>query len=80
MMRDRRLFALRIGPEKNSCPEYSLKSRDQTAVLGTALLHSEDVQHFGGAPKGNRLFLLAHGKRSEEDRNKAVLSPMELRS
>lgn len=75
LMRNHRFLMLPVSAEKYCGAKYTLKGGNESPILRAALLHSEDVQHFGGAAKRNRLFLLAHGKRSEEDRNKAVLSP-----
>lgn len=75
MVCDCRLLALRIGAKKNGRPEDPLKSCDQSAVLGTALLHSKDIQHLSRTAKGNRLFLLPHSQCRQENGNQAVLTP-----
>src|SRR5260370_42665036 len=62
MVRDRRFLSLCVGAEENRGTEDSLERRDQAAVLRTALLHAEDVQHFGGAVECDGLLLLSHGE------------------
>ena len=74
-MSDRRLLALCVGSEENRRAEYPLKRGNQPPILGTALLHPENIQHFGRAAKGNGLFLLSHSKRRQENRNQAILAP-----
>ena len=66
---------LNIAPEKNCGPEDSLEGGDQTTVLGATLLHPERVEHLGAASEADRLALLPHGERCEEDRNQPVLPP-----
>jgi hypothetical protein len=70
-----RPLALGIGAKEDGRAEHSLKRCDQSAVLGTALLHSEDIEHFGCTAEGNGLFLLSHGKCRQENGNQAVLTP-----
>ena len=53
----------------------ALESADQPAVLGTALLHAESVQHFKGARKRNGSALLSDRQRGEEEGNQAILDP-----
>jgi hypothetical protein len=72
---DCRLLSLRIGPKENGCPKYSLEGGDQSAVLGTALLHSENIQHLRGTPKRDRLRLLSHGECRQENGNQSILAP-----
>jgi hypothetical protein len=52
-----------------------LERGDQAPVLRTTLLHAENVQHLGSAAERDGLFLLAHGERGEENRDKAILAP-----
>jgi hypothetical protein len=68
-------LALGVRAKEYRRAEYPLESRNQTAILGTALLHSKYVQHFVRAPEGDGLLLLAHGQCREEDGNQSVLSP-----
>ena len=55
--------------------KHSLERLDQTAVLRSALLHAERLQHFGTAVECNGLALLANGRRGEVKRHEAVPSP-----
>jgi hypothetical protein len=74
-MHDRRLIALGIGTEKNGGPEYPLERFYQPAILGAALLHSENVEHFCCAAKRNGLFLLPHGKCRKKNGHQPILPP-----
>jgi len=52
-----------------------LERCDQPAILGTSLLHSENIEHFCCAAEGNGLFLLSHGKRREKYGYQPILPP-----
>ena len=68
------LFQLNIRAEEYGGAEDPLESSDQPAVLGTALLHAECVQHFKGAGERDRAALLPDRQGGEENGNQAILS------
>ncbi|MGI9071276.1 MAG: hypothetical protein ACR2JB_08165 [Bryobacteraceae bacterium] len=74
-MRDHGSLSLRIRAEEYRGAKHALKSGNESPLLRTALLHPEDVEHFGSTAERDGLFLLSHREGSEEDRNQAVLSP-----
>jgi len=55
--------------------EDALKSADQPAILGTALLHAESSQHFKCAGKRDGSALLPDRQGREEKGNQAILAP-----
>ena len=69
------LFQLHIGAEENGGAEDALESADQPAVLGTALLHAESIQHFKCAGERDRSALLPDRQGGEEKGNQAILAP-----
>jgi hypothetical protein len=69
--------ALSVRTEENGRSEDPLKGTDQTAVVRSALLHSESAEHSGGTIEANPRRPLADRKRRDEDRHEAVLSPRE---
>jgi len=73
-MRHCRSLALRVSTKENRRAEYPLERCDQPAILGTALPHSENIQHFCCAAKRNGLFLLSHGKRREKNGHQPILT------
>src|SRR3954463_13720044 len=75
LMRDGRPCGLRIRPEEDRCTKAPLEGSDQPPILRSPLLHAKHIQHFCSATESNRLFLLPHGKRGEENGNQPILSP-----
>ena len=69
------LFPLGVRAEENRRTEDALKRPHEPAVLGSALLHSEGVQHLSSAAEGDPRTLLPDRERREKDRDEAVLSP-----
>src|SRR5580658_9337378 len=69
------LFQLHIRAEEDGGTEDALESADQPAVLGTALLHAESVQHFKGARECYGSALLSDRQGGEEDGDQAILAP-----
>jgi hypothetical protein len=72
---DRGLFQLHIGAEEDGGAEDALESADQPAVLGTALLHAESIQHFKCAGERDSSALLPDRQGSEEKGDQAILAP-----
>ena len=72
---DSGLFQLQIGAEEYGGAKDALESADQPAVLGTALLHAESVQHFKGARERYGSALLSYRQGGEEDGDQAILAP-----
>ena len=75
LVHNRRSLALRIGTEEDGRPEDALECAYQPAVLGTALLHPEGLQHIASTEKGNGPLLLPDCQRGQEDRYEPVLPP-----
>jgi hypothetical protein len=71
----RGLLQLHIGAEEDGGAEDALKSADQPAILGTALLHAESSQHFKCAGKRDGSALLPDRQGREEKGNQAILAP-----
>ncbi len=69
--------ALSVRPEEDRRAEDALERRDQSAILGTALLDTERIEHFGGAVKSDSRGLLSNRHCREKDRNEPILSPWE---
>ena len=74
-MHNRGPFPLHIGAEEDRCSEDALERGDQSAVLCSALLHSEGVKHLRRASELNRLALLTDCQRGQEERNEPILTP-----
>ena len=68
---------LSVRAEENCRAEDALKVSDQAPVLGTALLDTECVQHFGGAVERDPSRLLPNCHCGQKDRNQSILSPGE---
>ena len=66
---------LRVGTEENRSSKDPLKGTDQTPVLGSALLHSEGVEHCGGTVERYPWRPLTDRKCREEDRHEPILTP-----
>jgi hypothetical protein len=66
---------LSVRAEKNRRAENALERSDQPPVLGTALLDTEGIEHFGGAAERDPRGLLPNCHRSQKDRNQPILSP-----
>src|ERR1035438_8386037 len=69
---DSGLFQLHIGTEEDGGAEDALESADQPAVLGTALLHAESIQHFKCAGERDSSALLPDRQGGEEKWNQAI--------
>jgi hypothetical protein len=69
------VFPMGVRAEENRRAEDALKGTHEPALLRSALLHREGVQHFRGAAEGDSRALLPDRERREKDRDKAVLSP-----
>src|SRR5215472_12306517 len=52
-----------VSSEEDGSSEDALEGAHQPAILGSALLHAEGVQHFGGAAKGDPARLLVNCSR-----------------
>lgn len=61
--------------EKDGGTKDPLERLNQAAILRSASLHAERVQHLGPAFEGDGLALLANGQSGEVKRNEAVLPP-----
>src|ERR1035438_5415288 len=74
-----RLVAVHFWPveKKAALTTFStaLESADQPAVLGTALLHAESIQHFKCAGERDSSALLPDRQGGEEKGNQAILAP-----
>ena len=70
-----RKLTLHVGTEEDGGAEDALECGDQPAVLGTALLHAEGVQHFEGARERDSSALLPDRQGGEEKGNQAILAP-----
>jgi hypothetical protein len=70
-----RPLALSVCLEEDGRPEDRLERFDQSLVLGSPLLHAEDVEHLSGACEGDRVALLADSQSGEKDRDEPMLSP-----
>jgi hypothetical protein len=68
---------LSVRAEEDRGAEDALERRDQSAVLGTALLYAKRVKHFGGAVERYPGGLLSNSHRCQEDRDQPILSPRE---
>ena len=69
------VFPLGVRAEENRRTEDALKGTHEPAVLRSALLHPEGVQHFSRAAKPNHATLLPNSERRQKDGNQPVLTP-----
>src|SRR4051795_9820605 len=74
---DRRHGPGRVRSKEDRCAEDPLESRNETAVLRSALLHSERVEHLGGVRKVDASGTLASGQSREKEGDQPILSPRE---
>ena len=63
----------RIRAEEDRRAEDPLKRGNQPAILLSAGVHAEALQHLGRGSESDRLALLLDGQGGQEDRNEAVL-------
>ncbi len=68
---------LSVRSEEDRRAEDALERSDQSPVLGTALLDTECIEHFGGAVESDPRGLLSNCHRRQKDRNQPILSPRE---
>src|SRR4051812_34484040 len=74
-MDDGGTLPLGVCSEENSRAEDPLKGRDQTAILRTALLHTEGIQHLRSTVESDWGRLLSNGEGREKNRYQPVLAP-----
>ena len=66
---------MRSRSEENGGAEDALEGADQPAVLGPTLLHTEGVQHLGGAGERDPGALLPGGQSCQKERDETILAP-----
>ena len=66
-----------VRSEEDRCAEDELEGRDQSPVLGAALLDTEGIEHLGGATEGDSRGLLSNCHRGQKYWNQTILSPRE---
>ena len=60
LVRDYRSLTLGVCAKKYRGTEHALKGGNQSSILRTALLHTEEIQHLGCATKCDGRLLLSH--------------------
>jgi hypothetical protein len=70
-------ISLDVSSEEDRRSKDPLERSNQSPVLGTALLDTECIKHFGGAVECDPRGLLPNGHCRQKDWNQPILSPRE---